>query len=109
MKKLVVLAAAGFLAVAPFVTAQAEDHEAHGSVAVEAAAEAETPAVGGPAQLKLQDGTNIVMDGNSVSVVGADGSLSPAPDGTHTLEDGSKVTTAGGTVVESAVEAPAAE
>lgn len=45
---------------------------------------------------KLKDGTTIEIDGDAVSVVGADGAKTPAPDGTHTLEDGTTVTTKDG-------------
>lgn len=38
-------------------------------------------------QAELQDGTKIEIDGANISVVGADGSKTPAPDGTHTLKD----------------------
>lgn len=42
-------------------------------------------------QTQLQDGTTIEIVGDSVNVVDKDGSKKPAPDGEHTLADGSKL------------------
>lgn len=50
-------------------------------------------------ELILQDGTKVIVDGESVYVVEADGSTSPAPDGTHQAKDGSTITTKDGKVV----------
>jgi len=52
---------------------------------------------------KLADGTEVMWDGElsegtSIMVVDKDGNQMPAPDATHTLEDGTKVTTLGGLV-----------
>lgn len=52
---------------------------------------------------KLKDGTEIMWDGDlsegaALMVVAADGNQMPAPDATHELEDGTKVTTVGGLV-----------
>jgi DNA repair ATPase RecN len=52
---------------------------------------------------KLEDGTEVMWDGElsegtSIMVVDKDGNQMPAPDATHTLEDGTKVTTLGGLV-----------
>ena len=43
--------------------------------------------------------TKIEITGDKVEVIGKDGKKSPAPDGEHTLKDGSKLTTKGGMVV----------
>lgn len=48
---------------------------------------------------ELKDGTKIEIVDETVSVVAADGSKTPAPDGVHELKDGSKVETKGGKVV----------
>lgn len=50
---------------------------------------------------KLADGTEVMWDGElaegtAIMVVDKDGNQMPAPDATHTLEDGTKVTTLGG-------------
>ena len=52
---------------------------------------------------KLADGTEIMWDGElaegtAIMVVAEDGNQMPAPDATHELEDGTKVTTVGGLV-----------
>jgi hypothetical protein len=52
---------------------------------------------------KLADGTEVMWDGDlsegsALMVVSEDGNQMPAPDATHTLEDGTKVTTVGGLV-----------
>jgi hypothetical protein len=52
---------------------------------------------------KLADGTEVIWDGDlsegsALMVVAEDGNQMPAPDATHTLEDGTKVTTLGGLV-----------
>lgn len=52
---------------------------------------------------KLADGTEVMWDGElsegtAIMVVDKDGNQMPAPDATHTLEDGTKVTTLGGLV-----------
>lgn len=55
------------------------------------------------ANAKLMDGTVVQWEGDlsegvPVMVVGEDGNMMPAPDATHELEDGTKVTTVGGLV-----------
>jgi preprotein translocase subunit YajC len=52
---------------------------------------------------KLEDGTEVMWDGEigegtAIMVVAEDGNQMPAPDATHVLEDGTKVTTVGGLV-----------
>ena len=51
---------------------------------------------------KLKDGTEIMWDGDlsegSAIMVVTDGNQMPAPDATHELEDGTKITTVGGLV-----------
>ncbi|MCK6417894.1 MAG: hypothetical protein L6Q57_03020 [Alphaproteobacteria bacterium] len=88
MKKLFVLAAAAVALAAP-VAVFAEEHAA--PAAAEAAAEVK--------ELTLKDGTKVHVKGEEVFVVGADGTETPAPDGTHTLSDDTTVTTAGGKLV----------
>lgn len=48
---------------------------------------------------ELKDGTKIETTGDKVEVVGKDGKKTPAPDGEHTLKDGSKITVKGGMLV----------
>jgi hypothetical protein len=56
-------------------------------------------------EAKLADGTIIqwegeIAEGTAVNVVSEDGNITPAPDGTHQLEDGTMVTTVGGLVTD---------
>lgn len=88
MKKTVMIAAAALLTAAPVyfaATAQAE------APAAEAAA-AEVK------EASLADGTKVVIKGEEVFVVGADGTETPAPDGDHALADGTTLKTVGGKV-----------
>lgn len=62
-------------------------------------------------QAKLEDGNIIQWEGElaegvALFVVGEDGNLTPAPDGTHTTDEGMKVTTVGGlvTMIEKEIE-----
>ncbi len=111
MNKLALIAA--FALIALPLSAQAEEH------AVPATAEAvaaEAPAAAAPAvaaveakEVTLKDGTKVVIEGDAVSVVGADGAKTAAPDGEHELADGTKVTVKDGKLVPAvAVETPAA-
>lgn len=75
--------------------------EAAASAAVEAATDA-APAV---VETTLKDGTKIAIEGDMVSVVGADGAKTAAPDGEHELHDGTKVTTKEGKIVKPEGEA----
>jgi hypothetical protein len=87
-KYALMLAAAGLLVATPAVVK-----------AEEAAAPA--PAAEAPAavEAELADGTKVMIEGDMVSVVAADGAKTPAPDGEHTLKDGSKVVTKDGKIV----------
>lgn len=74
--------------------------------AASAAAEAAADEVATVTETTLKDGTKVAIEGDMVSVVGADGAKTPAPDGEHELADGTKVKTMAGKIV--APEAPAA-
>lgn len=55
------------------------------------------------AEAKLADGTIVqwegeLVEGAAINVIAEDGNTTPAPDGTHELEDGTKITTVGGLV-----------
>ncbi len=50
-------------------------------------------------QSTLKDGTTISIEGENIFVVSADGTKTPAPDGTHELADGTSLTTKGGKLV----------
>jgi uncharacterized protein YdeI (BOF family) len=63
------------------------------------AAEAPATTDAKPVAGELKDGTKIEITGDKVEVVGKDGKKTAAPDGEHTLKDGSKVTTKGGMIV----------
>ncbi len=93
MNKLFALAAVAGLALSTAVVAEEAKTEA---AAPAATAEAAAPAV---TTLELKDGTKVEVAGEAVSVVNADGTKTPAPDGTHELKDGTTVTTKDGKVV----------
>lgn len=64
------------------------------------------------AEAKLADGTIIqwegdLVEGAAINVIAEDGNTTPAPDATHELEDGTKVTTVGGLVT--SIEKPEME
>jgi hypothetical protein len=108
MNKLATVAALALLAV-PF-SAQANEPAAAPTPAP--AAEMAAPAVEAK-EVTLKDGTKVVIEGDMVSVVGADGAKTAAPDGEHELADGTKVSTKDGKLVpaapaETPAEAPAA-
>ncbi len=98
MNKLVLAALITSVAAAPF-TAFAVDAPKSEAPAVTAPvaspAKEEVKTVAG----ELKDGTKIETTGDKVEVIGKDGKKTPAPDGEHTLKDGSKLTTKGGLVV----------
>lgn len=106
--------AAGVAAAALFGASQvtfAEDAAAPAEAApaeastTEAAADAAATEVAEVKELTLADGTKVKVKEGQVTVVGADGTETPAPDGEHTLADGTKIKTMGGVIAE---EAPAA-
>ena len=106
MKSLLMALVAGAFVVAP-VAAKAEDKAAEvvapaTTPAADAAVETAADAAVAAKETTLKDGTKIVIEGEMVSVVGADGAKTPAPDGEHELADGTKVTTKEGKVVPAA-------
>jgi hypothetical protein len=90
MKRTLALLAAALMVAAPLSFAKAEEAPAAAPAAAEAVA---------PVEHTLKDGTKVVVEGDVVSVVGADGTKTPAPDGEHELADGTKLTTKEGKVV----------
>lgn len=50
-------------------------------------------------ELALKDGTKVVVKGEEVFVVGTFGKETPAPDGTHVLEDDTSIITKDGKIV----------
>lgn len=50
--------------------------------------------------IELENGTTVQVKGEEVFVVGADGSLTPAPDGEHVTKDGKTITTKDGKIAE---------
>lgn len=94
MKKLIALAALAVIALSP--VAQAEEHKAT-TTTTTTATEATTTVEAKEATLK--DGTKVSIEGDSVFVVAADGTKTPAPDAEHELADGTKVKTVSGKIV----------
>lgn len=88
-KYALMLAAAGLLVAAPAV------------VKAEEAAAPAAPAAEAPAAMEheLEDGTKVVVEGDMVSVVAADGTKTPAPDGEHKAKDGTVLTVKEGKLV----------
>lgn len=86
------LAAAGVLVAAPAIV-KAEEHAA--PAAAEATA-AEAPAA---VEHELEDGTKVSVEGDMVSVVAADGTKTPAPDGDHKAKDGTVIKVKDGKLV----------
>lgn len=78
-KYALMLAAAGLLVAAPAIV------KAEEAAAPAAAATAEAPAA---MEHELEDGTKVSVEGDMVSVVAADGTKTPAPDGEHKTKDG---------------------
>ena len=96
MKKYLMIAAAGVALAAPaFLSAPAVAEDA----TMEATHEAEA------VEHTLEDGTVVHVKGDHVTVVGVDGTETPAPDGVHTLEDGTTIETHGGMIVHGDAEA----
>lgn len=82
------LAAAGLI-LGTSVAVKAEEHAAP-------AAAAEAPAA---VEHELADGTKVVVEGDMVSVVAADGTKTPAPDGEHKAKDGTVLNVKDGKLV----------
>ncbi len=100
MNKLVLAALITSVAAAPFAAFAVDAPKSEAPAAavtapVAAPAKEEVKTVAG----ELKDGTKIETTGDKVEIIGKDGKKSPAPDGEHTLKDGSKLTTKGGLVV----------
>lgn len=49
--------------------------------------------------VELESGAKVKVSGEDVTVLNADGSETPAPDGNHKAKDGSTITTKGGKIV----------
>ncbi len=118
LKSLLAVSTVAALAIAP-VAAHANEHKemvapapaaAPAEAAASAAAEAAVDHAAEVKETTLKDGTKIVIEGDMVSVVAADGTKTPAPDAEHELADGTKVKTMGGKIVVDAAApvAPAA-
>ena len=86
---------AALIATAPFAAFASEAPKAAEPAPAAMTAPAEVKVVAG----ELKDGTKIEITGDKVEVVGKDGAKTAAPDGEHTLKDGTKVTTKGGMIV----------
>lgn len=95
-KYALMLAAAGLLVAAPAVV-KAEEHAA--DHAAPAAAEAPAADAAAAKEVTLKDGTKVHVEGDMVSVVAADGTKTPAPDGDHTDMDGNVLTVKDGKLV----------
>ncbi|MCD8497093.1 MAG: hypothetical protein LRZ85_02810 [Alphaproteobacteria bacterium] len=93
MFKTLTLAVSAIALLSIATPAFAEHHEEMAPAATEEAAPAEV------VETKLQDGTVVHIKGEEVFVVDAEGVETPAPDGEHTLEDGTVVKTMAGKVV----------
>jgi hypothetical protein len=91
-KNILMLAALGLVATIPAYYA----FQANAQDDVEATADA---AVDEVVSKTLADGTVVHVKGDAVTVVGADGTETPAPDGEHTLADGTTIKTMGGMLV----------
>lgn len=91
------LALVAFLSLSP---AHAEDPAAPAAAAAtEMKAEVATE-MAAPVEYTLKDGTTkVVVEGEKVFVLGADGAKTAAPDGTHETSTGEKLTTKDGMVV----------
>lgn len=109
MKKMLPVLAAALVVGAPVVLSNLAVAEEHGAAAVEAAADATATAVEAavaPVEFTLADGTKGVIEGDHVFVMSGEEKVA-APDGEHTLADGSKVTTKDGMLVKPEGEAAA--
>jgi hypothetical protein len=104
LKTLMMTVALGTLAMAPVVAhanemAAPAPAMAPAEAAKSAATEAAADAAVATKEAALKDGTKVEITGDDVVVVGKDGAKTPAPDATHELADGTKVTTKGGKIV----------
>jgi hypothetical protein len=100
MKKMFPLMMAAAILAAPLTATVAfADEMAAPAVEAEAAADAVVAT-----EFTLVDGTTGVIEGDKVFVNAADGSRVAAPDGEHTLADGTTVTTKDGVLVTPAAE-----
>lgn len=106
MKRVLGFLAAGILAVASVSSAVAE--EVKGEVHVHSEVAAEAPAVIAR-EFKLVDGTVVHVEGDHAFVVDAEGNKTPAPDGEHTLADGTVFEVKAGVASGLPAEAPDAE
>ena len=95
MNKLVLAALITTVSAVPFAVLANEAPNPAEPAAVTATVAVEVKTVAG----ELKDGTKIEITGEKVEVIGKDGKKTPAPDGEHTLKDGSKVTTKAGMIV----------
>lgn len=107
MKKYLLLALAAAAVVAAPSFARAEDAAAPAAADAAATTDATAPAADAAAaaevkELTLKDGTKVHVKGEDVFVVGADGTETPAPDGTWEVNDGTTVVTVGGKVAPAA-------
>ena len=93
-KYALMLAAAGLLVAAPAVV-KAEEHAAPATT-TEVKTEVTTTAA---VEHELEDGTKVSVEGDAVSVVAADGTKTPAPDGEHKAKDGATITVKDGKLV----------
>jgi hypothetical protein len=59
----------------------------------------DAPAESAAQVVELKNGSKVQVEGDSVSVVNQDGTLTPAPDGTHEAADGKTITTKDGKIV----------
>lgn len=103
MKKYMMIAAAALVvAAAPaYVAFQAQAEDA-AAPAAEAAPAADAAAAAEVKEVTLADGTKVHVKGEEVFVVDAEGAETAAPDGVHTLQDGTTLETLGGKVVKPA-------
>lgn len=85
-KYALMLAAAGLLVAAPSIV-KAEDHAA-GHTTTEVKTETTTTETAVAKEVTLEDGTKVSVEGDMVSVVAADGTKTPAPDGDHKDKEG---------------------
>lgn len=96
MSKLTTLAALALIATVPAVAHATEHAAAPAVAAAEVAVKVEAK------EATLKDGTKVVIEGDMVSVVAADGTKTAAPDAVHELADGTKVETKAGKIVPAA-------